>query len=67
MADQPIAKPPAENWENEGGSLDQSNLAATLGITIVTSNSYRVGEYRYTNLVDAIAQGKRMQDQAGTS
>ena len=66
MGDRPIAKPVAENWENEGGSRRPANYAESLGVTTVPVETYAVGGYRYTNLADAIAQGRRMQEQAGT-
>lgn len=62
MGDQPISKPRAESWENEGGSLRQASYAS-LGVTTVLSETYTVGGYRYTNLADAIAQGERIQKQ----
>ena len=67
MGDQPISKPRAENWENEGGSLDPASYAESLGVASFLTESYSVGGYRYTNLADAIAQGQRMQKQGDTS
>ena len=67
MIDQPISKPRAENWENEGGSLSPAGDAEALGVTTHLTENYTVGGYRYTNLADAIAQGQRMQKQSATS
>jgi hypothetical protein len=49
-----------ESWENEGGSVTPSQLADSLGVTRHTTETYSVGEYRYTNLADATAQAHRM-------
>jgi hypothetical protein len=68
MTDQPISKPRAENWENEGGSLSPaSSYAESLGVTTHLTESYRVGGYRYTNLADAIAQEQRLYKQGAAS
>ena len=67
MTDQPLSKPRAENWENEGGSLRPAVSAEALGVTTIPGETYAVGGYRYTNLADAMAQGQRMQQQGGTS
>ena len=67
MVDQPISKPRAENWENEGGSLRPADSAEALGVVSIPSEAYAVGGYRYTNLADAMAQGRRMQKSGGTS
>lgn len=47
-------------WESEGGAL-KPKPATDLpeGIIAVTSNEYRVGQYRYTNLDDALAEQRR--------
>ncbi|WFL78289.1 hypothetical protein P7228_04280 [Altererythrobacter arenosus] len=47
-------------WESEGGAL-KPKPATDLpeGIIAVTSNEYRVGQYRYTNLDDAMAEQRR--------
>ena len=49
-----------DGWENEGGSVASLQLAESLGITRQISETYAVGGYRYTSLVDAIAQARRM-------
>lgn len=49
-----------EAWENEGGSLASSELADRLGVTRHVTETYSVGEFRYTSLTDAIAQARRM-------
>ena len=67
MTDQPISKPRAENWENEGGSLPPASHAESLGVTPHVTENYTVGGYRYTNLADAIAQGQRLQKQGAAS
>ena len=63
MSDPRSAKPEAprtESWENEGGSITPVQLAESLGITRQMTETYAVGGYRYTTLVDAIAQARRM-------
>jgi hypothetical protein len=67
MSDQPISKPRAETWENEGGSLRPAVSAEALGVTTISTETYAVGEYRYTNLSDAMAQGRRMQAEGSGS
>ena len=67
MTGQPVSKPRAENWENEGGSLRPAVSADSLGVTTVPGETYTVGGYRYTNLADAMAQGRRMQVEADPS
>jgi hypothetical protein len=49
-----------QSWENEGGSLAPDQLAESLGIRRQVAETYAVGEYRYTNLEDAVAQARRM-------
>lgn len=49
-----------ESWENEGGSLPSSELAERLGVVRHVTESYSVGDFRYTSLSDAIAQARRM-------
>lgn len=49
-------------WENEGGSLE--GLATSLGITHSLTNQFEIGGYRYTQLVDAIAEAKRRRARA---
>ena len=63
MLSQPVSKPTTENWENEGGSLRPRTEAEVLGVTRFLSETFVVGGYAYTNLRDAIAQGRRMQQQ----
>lgn len=46
------------SWENEGGSIAPNDVAA-LGIVRHMSETYSVGDYRYTTLSDAIAQARR--------
>ncbi|MEL1249279.1 hypothetical protein [Aurantiacibacter gilvus] len=58
----PIApdQPGTGAWESEGGALKPKpadDLPA--GIIAVTANEYRVGQYRYTNLDDALAEQRR--------
>ena len=64
MFDQHFSKKLAENWENEGGSLSSATEAELLGVTLLLSETYVVGGYTYTNLTDAVAQGRRMQKRA---
>jgi len=63
MSHQPVAKAPAENWENEGGSPSADSYLESLGITRMLAETYVVGGYSYTNLADATAQARRMQKQ----
>lgn len=49
-----------ESWENEGGSIPPAELAEKLGVVRHVTETYSVGEFRYTNLADAIAQARRM-------
>jgi hypothetical protein len=50
----------AETWDNEGGSVPSGELADSLGIVRHLTETYSVGEFRYTSLTDAIAQARRM-------
>jgi hypothetical protein len=61
MSHQPVAKAPAENSENEGGSAPADSYLESLGITRMLAETYVVGGYSYTNLADAAAQARRMQ------
>ena len=47
-------------WESEGGGL-RPKPATDLpeGVIAVISKEYRVGQYRYTNLDDALAEHRR--------
>ena len=49
-----------ESWENEGGSIPPAELAEKLGVVRHVTETYSVGEFRYTSLADAIAQARRM-------
>lgn len=49
-----------ESWENEGGSISSGELAERLGVVRHVTETYSVGEFRYTSLTDAIAQARRM-------
>ncbi len=60
-------KPAGQAWENEGGSLRPENESEALGIVTHQSQTYTVGEYRYTSLSDAMAQGRRMLKAGGRS
>jgi len=64
MSQSLIPPPTAEGWENEGGSVDAGSYAESLGVTRVLTESFRVGGYTYTNLADAVAQGRRMHNQS---
>jgi hypothetical protein len=47
-------------WENEGGAIKpRSTTDLPEGVTLVLSNEYWVGQYRYTNLDDALAEHRR--------
>lgn len=71
MDDPSIAKPVTENWENEGGSVPPVSppvsYAESLGVASFMTETFVVGGYRYSNLADAIAQGRRMQRHDGPS
>ena len=54
------APAPAETWENEGGGLGLSTYAQAMGVTRMLTESYVVGGRAYTNLADAVAQGRRL-------
>ena len=54
------ATPVNESWENEGGSVAPVPSPESLGIVRLMTETYAVGGYRYTNLVDAVAQARRM-------
>lgn len=53
----------SEAWENEGGSLSNPGLAERPGVIRHVTETYSVGEFRYTRLTDAIAQARRMTTQ----
>jgi hypothetical protein len=63
MTRQTVSKAPAQEWENEGGSVKPADSPEELGVTRVLSETFVVGGYSYTNLSDALAQGRRMQKQ----
>ncbi|GGD44630.1 hypothetical protein [Croceicoccus pelagius] len=47
-------------WENEGGALaPHSSSELPDGITAIPVTHYRVGNYTYTNLRDAMAEYQR--------
>ncbi|MEN7536967.1 hypothetical protein [Aurantiacibacter flavus] len=64
MSIAPIAPNPDQPgtgaWESEGGSLKPDTPAALPeGIIAVTSVHYRVGQYSYARLEDALAEHRR--------
>ena len=59
-ASQTAAITRTESWENEGGSLPSAELAERLGVVRHVTETYSVGEFRYTSITDAIAQARRM-------
>ncbi|MGZ3172110.1 MAG: hypothetical protein ACXWJC_03370 [Croceibacterium sp.] len=61
MSRQTVSKAPAQNWENEGGSVRPTVSPESLGVIRVVTETFVVGAYSYTNLADAVAQGRRMQ------
>ena len=61
MSQPPVSKVPAQNWENEGGSVRPTVSPESLGVTRVLTETFVVGGYSYTNLADAVAQGRHMQ------
>ena len=50
----------SETWENEGGGRAESEQAERLGVVRHVTETFSVGEFRYTSLTDAIAQARRM-------
>ena len=54
----------SEGWENEGGSLRAAPPADGSAITRVLVETFKVGDYTYTNLADARAQARRMRQPA---
>ena len=46
--------------KNEGGSVRPPVSPELLGVTRIVSETYAVGDYRYTSLADAVAQARRM-------
>ena len=57
----------SDNTTDEQQSAEDDGMTAELtkyGITRKTINVFLIGEYRYTNLRDAIAQAKRMTGEA---
>ena len=50
----------SQTQDNEGGSASPSELAERLGVIRHVTETYSVGEFRYTSLTDAIAQARRM-------
>lgn len=49
---------PLDNWENEGGTAG-SAVPMPKGIVRLQNDVFVVGPYRYTSMVDAVAQLKR--------
>lgn len=63
MSHSPIVTQPStevRSSENEGGSTDPAELAKSLGVVRHMTETYSVGRFRYSSLVDAIAQARRM-------
>jgi hypothetical protein len=58
-----IPPPPAQGWENEGGSVQADSYAESLGVARVLTETFKVGGYTYTNLADAVAQARRLNKQ----
>ena len=47
-------------WENEGGALaPRPSFELPNGIAAISVTHYRVGQYAYTNLDDAMAEFRR--------
>lgn len=61
MSHKPLSKVSRENWENEGGTVRSAASPESLGVTRGVTETFAVGGYSYTNLADAVAQGRRMQ------
>lgn len=49
----------AASTETEASSASYSSLHASMGIERMVTESFLVGEYRYSKLEDAIAQARR--------
>lgn len=64
MSQFPISRPTSESWENEGGSVRPLSYAESIGVTRVLTETFKVGGYSYTNLADAVAQARRLQQDA---
>ena len=58
------SRPTSESWENEGGSVRPLSYAESIGVTRVLTETFKVGGYSYTNLADAVAQARRLQQDA---
>lgn len=61
MSHPSISKVPNENAESDDGTARPAAWLESLGVTRVISETFAVGGYSYTNLADAVAQGRRMQ------
>lgn len=62
QSDAPGVSPPRTGvWENEGGALSPSDTPVKLpdGVIAIAVTHYRVGQYTYTNLDDAMAEYRR--------
>lgn len=58
---EPVARrTTTECWEYEGGRIAPEALAEPLGVVRHTAETFSVGDYRYTNLDDAVAQARRI-------
>ena len=59
-SDEPAQQTPAiRKRESEGGSLSSSEASLPEGIQAVNVTHYRVGNYSYTSLEDAMAEHRR--------
>lgn len=60
-------QPDAHAWENEGGSITPKPPSSLPeGVTAVESIQYRVGNYSYSKLEDALAEHKRQASKSTT-
>ena len=61
QSDIPAASPPRiGTWESEGGALESPDRPVLPdGVTAIAVTHYRVGQYTYTNLDDAMAEYQR--------
>lgn len=65
MNDFPKAAPSStktDSWENEGGSVTPEQAARELGVVRTMTETFSVGGYRYTNLMHAISEARRMRE-----
>ena len=66
--DEPAQQTPAtRKWESEGESLSVREASLPEGIRAFSVTHYRVGEFSYTNLDDAMAEHRRQSNGDGAA